>query len=583
MFKKSNPTWTVHKVLNRSFSRREALKFLGLSSSAFWLSGCSSLFNSAKQDDQVFAANPQGRLLTADGRDFSPIDRNMGSSKPRTYSGDNPDRAHEILWNKASYIASRGGIPTPTEKVPMVIVGGGMSGIISGYLLRKHKPVILERADRFGGNSRGESWQGIDYSIGAAYFMEQDPGSPIFNFYQETGINKLWTVKKDEDPLVYNNKRIENFWEGGTAPKYASQFKKLNDHFKKMFHHDGLVYPDMPTQDANMLSYVKELDKETFIQYLQRIAGGKLHPHIETALEHFCWSTVGSSISEISAASGLNQYVSEFGDAYVTPGGNSAVAEKVLQLSMRENPTSNFRPSSVVVDVQRVEDGVVVAYEDSSGKFRSIHAKAVIMACPKYVVKHVLNNIEPARLSAISKLRYTPYLVANVLIDGAVKDSFYDLFLLGDGKVNLGNIVESAQKQKTTDVILGTYAKPDKDRTVLTLYRSLPYTQGRGQIYNPNSYDIYHQEFEQQIQHELLPLLGISKERVQGLRLSRWGHPMPVPVQGLIADGTIDEIRKPFAERVFFVEQDNWLLPCLETATQEALNWAPEVEKVLLG
>ncbi|MGZ3773697.1 MAG: FAD-dependent oxidoreductase [Pseudobdellovibrionaceae bacterium] len=578
--------WHLHKVLNRRLSRRDALKTLGLGATALWLPGCSSLgpsgqINSDSHDIKAPELNSRHSLITADGRDFSPIDRSIGLVGPRTYSGDNPDRSHNILWNKNSYLANKGGLPTPTERVPLVVVGGGMSGIISSYLLRHHKPIILERADRFGGNSRGESWQGIDYSIGAAYFMEQPPESPLFKFYHETGIDRLWRVKTDEDPMVLNNKRYSQLWSGETAPHHAQQFKKLHTYFEKMFHRDGLKFPDMPTSDTEMLAYLKQLDQESFLEHLHKVGGGKLHPHIETALEHFSWSTLGSSISEISAAAGLNQYTSEFGNTYITPGGNSAVAERILQLIRKENPADCFRPGSVVIDVKRVADGVIVTYEDYTGTLRSIHSQAVIMACPKFVVKHILTDIEPSRVAAISKLRYTPYLVANVLVDGYVKDTFYDLFLLGDGHVDFKDVIKSADQQKATDVILGTYAKPNKDHTVLTLYRSLPFTAGRGLVYAPTSYEKYRLEFEQQINQEILPLVGIKKNQVKDIRLSRWGHPMPVPLKGLIADGTLDEIRRPFADRVFFIEQDNWLLPCIETAAQEALFWTPQIQKLL--
>lgn len=572
---KNKKNWILHRVLNSKISRRDALKTFGLGASTLLLPQCASvpnLFNSASDD-----------LTTADGRYFGPIDRSRNNDNPKIYSGDNPDRTHQIIWNKKEYLAAKGGVPRPTEHVPVVIIGGGMSGIISGYLLRKYKPVMLERADHFGGNSRGESWQGIDYSIGAAYFMEQKSGSPLAKFYQETSIDQMWTSKNVEDPVIFNKQSYENIWSGKTAPESARQFHKVHTYFEQMFKGEqGLIFPEMPSADSSMQNYLKQLDQQTFLEHVRKVAGGKLHPHIETALEHFCWSTMGSSISEISAAAGLNQYVGEFGSIYVTPGGNSAVAERILQLTRKENPASNFRPSSVVMHVERVSDGVIVSYEDHTGTLRSIHAKAVVMACPKFVAKHILNNIEPHRHSAISKLRYTPYLVANVLIEGKVKDRFYDLFLLGDGKVNFNDVATSANEQKVTDVVLGTYASADKERTVLTLYRSLPYTTGRGLIFAPTSFETYYQEFEKQLHEEILPLVGISKNQIKGLRLSRWGHPMPVPVKGLIADGTVDEIRRPFAERVFFVEQDNWLLPCLETSASEALTWTAEIKKLLV-
>ena len=75
--------------------------------------------------------------------------------------------------------------------------------------------------------------------------------------------------------------------------------------------------------------------------------------------------------------------------------------------------------------------------------------------------------------------------------------------------------------------------------------------------------------------------MNASPENVMDLRLSRWGHPLPVAEAGLIANGTIDVIRKPFKRRVFFVEQDNWILPAFETAAGEAMIWAPVVDQFL--
>jgi len=36
-------------------------------------------------------------------------------------------------------------------------------------------------------------------------------------------------------------------------------------------------------------------------------------------------------------------------------------------------------------------------------------------------------------------------------------------------------------------------------------------------------------------------------------------------------------------QRVFFVGQDNWALPALETAVADALHFAPRVEKALVA
>jgi len=40
-------------------------------------------------------------------------------------------------------------------------------------------------------------------------------------------------------------------------------------------------------------------------------------------------------------------------------------------------------------------------------------------------------------------------------------------------------------------------------------------------------------------------------------------------------------LRKPFQNRVFFVEQDNWTMPCFECTFFEATTWTDEIRRVL--
>ena len=111
----------------------------------------------------------------------------------------------------------------------------------------------------------------------------------------------------------------------------------------------------------------------------------------------------------------------------------------------------------------------------------------------------------------------------------------------------------------------------------------MPFAGSRLAVSTPAAYETFRNDFEAQIKKEILPLLKLQEADVVDLRLSRWGHPMPVPAPGLIADGVIDAIRAPFKNRVFFVQQDNWMLAALETCIMEALSWAPHAEMAALS
>ena len=569
---------TLIEQRQAEINRRSALNLMGSAAIFLTLPGCKTA-GSRSHTASAVANSSSGPA------DIYPIDRSIGAQAPRQFSGDDPDRTHRILWDKPGYLASKGGLPKSVqEKVPLVVIGGGISGLTTAYLLRKHKPIVLERAQRFGGNARGESWHGIDYSIGAAYFMEPDPGSDMDKHFQDLNLKDLYRLKTQDDPVVLGKKRFNDFWDGGTDPSNKAQFLKLKQYFNDIFNaKNGLQFPDIPCRDEAMRKYVNKLDNENFHDHLVRIAGAPLHSHIETAIEHYCWSSFGASSKQIGAASGLNFYAGEFGGCLVTAGGNSAVAGRLLERLEAALPATNLRNNSVVVDVRVGAGSSVITYEDHAGNLRSIEAQVVVMACPKFAAARMVDDFEPERIEAIKKIRYHSYFVANVLLNHVVKDDFYDLFLVGNGTVAFNDIPKAVADQGVTDVVLGTFARMDKERSVLTLYRGIPYDGARSMIYADGAYDQFRGEFERQISEFIVPMVGAQASQVADIRITRWGHPLPSADTGLISGGVVDAVRKPFRERMFFIEQDNWMLPAFETGTTEAFIWTPKIEKMLGG
>jgi protoporphyrinogen oxidase len=556
-------------------SRRTVARLLGAGGVSVLLSRCAPA-----PRPQLAASAPAAEIARTN---WGPIDRALPDRTAAAFSGDDPSLAHAALWDKPAFLAARGGaLPVPAERVPLVVIGGGIAGLTAAYALRAHRPVVLEQAPRFGGNSRGEAWRGIDYAIGAAYFVEPDEGSGIAGLLAELGLAGAYTVKTVEDPVVLHGRRYDEFWHGVTAPDARAQCDRLREYFVSCLEGaEGREYPDIPVFDGEARRRIDALDRTTFVDHLRAVAGGPLHPHVETVVEHYCWSSFGASSTEISAASGLNFYCAEFGNVAVMPGGNAAVAERLLARLERAVPAANLRPRSLALDVRPVADGVVVSYLDGGGSLRALHARAAVVACPKFVVPKLLNALEPERVAAIDRLRYRAYLVANVLLDAPVKPDFYDLFMAGEGRVDLADVEAAANRRKVTDVVLATYARHDERRSVLTLYRGIPYDGARAALYEEGAWATSRREFEEQVAGEILPLVGLRQEHVVDMRLTRWGHPLPVAEAGLIAGRVVDALRAPLAGRVFFVNQDNWALPAFETAVTEALHFAPQVERVL--
>lgn len=576
----------MKKWLDLPITRRQAVKLIGQGGLytliLTQLPGCASF---TPKVSGPFPSACKDPLTNPEGLCFSPFDRTLGDIVPNEFRGEQPDIPHDFfLCKDEAELKELADSIRDIEKTRVVVVGAGIAGITAAYELRSYKPVMLDQGLRFGGNAQGESWRGTDYSTAAAYFCGQDADSPILKFYQEIGIDKIWRTKKEEDPVVLKGKRYTNFWKGETAPEAKEQFLKLKKYFEDVNEeNEGQIYPEIPPANEEVLQRLKQLDQVTFRTHLEEVLGSKLHPHIETALEHYCWSTFACTLDQMSAAGGINAYAAEFGEIYVLPGGNGAIAEAALKKMTETVPLSHFRPRALVFDVQVNRQGVLVSYVNHQGKPAKIQAEVAILGCPKFVVKKILRDIEPERMKAIEQLNYNAYLVANVLVDQAYSgDEFYDCYLLGNGTFDGTDMEKATDEQGITDVIYGSYARPDTTaagrprHTVLTLYRGFPYSDGRWNMYVDSAFDKYYRQFERQIKEEILPQLKLDRSKIVDIRIARWGHPMPIQTPGLIRNGMIDTLRRPFKGCVFFVQQDNWMYAAIETSIHEGLIWAKE-------
>ena len=275
------------------FHRRDLIKILGSGAASVYLGGCFTSHGSIPME------SPYGMGLGIVGA-VGPFERGLPEVALREFSGDQPSLAHKILWEKQKFMATLSKKDlAPTEKNKVVIVGGGMSGLLSAYMLRHHEPILLEQGARFGGNARGESWEGIDYSLATAYFDVPSPGSPIDNLFKEIGVDGRYRIHDGEDDIYIEGKKYHQIWENGTLPASRKQFRTLATHFTDVVQNkNGKIYPRLPIIDESQRDYIEHLDTMNFRQYCEKVVGGKLHPHVEEVIENYFWSACAASSIE---------------------------------------------------------------------------------------------------------------------------------------------------------------------------------------------------------------------------------------------------------------------------------------------
>lgn len=558
-------------------SRREALKRLGIASAAFTLpagllSACAGSGLGTTGGRALVGPKP------TEFEKVCPVDRFHGVTKD--FSGDGtPERSHGLLWNRAGAMAGRKPVVAP-DVAKVCIVGGGMSGILSAYLLRDLKPILLDQAPRFGGNSRGETWENVEYSVGAAYLSSPEKGTALHKLYTEAGIFPLCRARGREEPALVQSRLFVDFWNGGSDPEAKKQFARVHDFFLQRLNGKAPLasVPAETDQDYTLLS---ELDRYDFLSYLVKQLGEPLHPHVHTLLELYCWATFAASMQEVSAGLALNYFVAEFGDILVAPAGNASIAERFLRLAWNEIPNGNFRPGSVVLDVRRRGEVVEVLYVDHVGVLRLQKAAAVVMACPKFVAKRLCEGLEKDRADALSQLEYRAYVVGNACLDRGPTRDLHDVFVLNEGEMPFGETRRNSHNHGTSDVTFANYAQVIRDRTVLTMYYPLPFTEGRSELLIPDAWEIYQARLKKDLYEKILPVLGYPNSDLRDLRLARWGHAVPVAKPGFYWSGAPKALSKPFDERIFFVNQDTWAAPAIETCAFEAMRWAKRIRETI--
>jgi glycine/D-amino acid oxidase-like deaminating enzyme len=478
------------------------------------------------------------------------------------FNGDDATTPHELFWDKAGALARLGGIPAATERVRVCIVGGGIAGLSAAYRLADLSPVILEGAPRLGGNSKGEVWNGVAYSLGAAYVAKPDPGSPTRQLLEEL---KLWDqMRPDANP-------DSSFWEGVSDPSRAAEFRKARAVLEDVWENS---FPEIPFKPDGQLTREAwdALDRIPFKSWFENAIGGPLHPHVEEFLQMYCWSSFAGEFDTISALQGLNFFCSDLHGIFALPGGNSAIA-RAFAASIREKTgVQAFRTGSYAVDVTTTNEGVRVCYHTPGGKLRTLTADVCIVACPKWVARYVVSGLSAEQNQAMRGISYRAYLTANVLVRGRIQSPGYDIFRL-EGQVS-GGAREELRRRPWADFVCASWAAHDSQPdTTLTLYRPLPYQGAEQFLFNPGAHD-KHRDQVQAYLPDLCRQLGIDQSRIAGVRHTRWGHALPHAAAGLLARGIPQAAAQPIGGRIFFANQDNWASPCIETATQSAFDAA---------
>lgn len=471
----------------------------------------------------------------------------------QSFDGDQPSKSHAFLWQKEKMILESGGLPPPSEHHPLVIIGGGIAGLTSAFLMRDLKPLVLDQSHRWGGNSKGGFIDDALFSTGAAYFVPPEAGSPTFQLLRDLNLATDARTHEGHGLIFSHQQFTAEFWK-----RNQTSINKLTEIYQT-------AYPAIPFHSDGPLSHSSfiQLDKMKFSDWISKNL--QVSSEFRAYLSGYCMSSFGGDCHELSAAQALSFITSDLSSISVLPGGNAAIAQRLYERLKSSGLTNNLRHQCLTIDINMRPSGVNISYVDHENKLKTISANHCIVAAPKFVAHRLIDQMKDSQREAMKAIKYRSYLVANLILKSPLTSLGYDIF-------HLDSFTQPSSPlgPQFTDMIFAGWSQYDKaSRGVLTFYKPLPIDNARPLILNPGSLPQIETELRQAIT-PLLSALSLRDQDIDHMIITRIGHAMPLAEPGLLAHGTLEAAHKPIDQRIFFANQDNWANPCFETSVGSA-------------
>ncbi|MFI4898825.1 MAG: NAD(P)-binding protein, partial [Phycisphaerales bacterium JB059] len=158
------------------------------------------------------------------------------------------------------------------DRARVAVIGGGLSGLSTAFMLRRFEPVVFELRDRFGGAAQGGVWQDSPYSLGSAYVITPDAGGFLDTFYRDLRLHEHVREDKASLTVELNGQVLDGFIDGqGFAPDELPALAAYNTLVDRMANQ---TYPDVPFTAPWMLA----LDQLTLKEHIEQETGMTMPP-----------------------------------------------------------------------------------------------------------------------------------------------------------------------------------------------------------------------------------------------------------------------------------------------------------------
>jgi hypothetical protein len=137
---------------------------------------------------------------------------------------------------------------------------------------------------------------------------------------------------------------------------------------------------------------------------------------------------------------------------------------------------------------------------------------------------------------------------------------------------------EISNRKVYSDAILADFVAPHPTHAGLTVYCPYPWVAGAATLRG-----VSYEDMEADIRREVLAGFGpygLRASDIEGMRLTRWGHPMIVTRPGQLADGTLRAATQP-QPGLYFAHTDVNGAPAYENALAAAFDAVEQLRTYL--
>jgi glycine/D-amino acid oxidase-like deaminating enzyme len=464
-----------------------------------------------------------------------------------------------LLRDRAEFAPAR-----RVEKVPVVIVGGGIAGLSAAWRLRKRgfaDFVLLEMNAQPGGNARWGENEITAYPWAAHYVPVPGPKAVyVRELFEDLGVlkNGQW----EERYLAFSPQErlfLYGRWQDGIEPavgltqKDRGQFQRLEDLFTEFRKSGSFTVP----LELGISPKYQGLDRLSFSDWLrqQGFDSRLLHWYMNYA----CRDDYGALSSDTSAWAGVHYFSSrevEEKGPLTWPEGNGWITRRLL-----ERVGENIRTNQMVHRIVQTRRGVSVFAGDAE-----LQAEFVIFAAPTFLAPYVFENFP-----RVHDFVYSPWLTANLTLDRypdsrGAEPSWDTVFL---DSPTLGYVDAMHQSVRT-----------HIDRTVWTFYWALvegaPAQNRQLLVEKDWAY------WKEAILHDLERVHPDIRQCVSRIDIMRMGHAMIRPAVGSIFSEERRHLAR-FNDRILFANSDLSGISIFEEAQYHGVEAAQKVLVKLHG